>query len=175
MTSLLKVYKCEVNRTEWLRQTIVFNSGGMKVQFLECIVTNRAVVLPIFSWFLAQFIKLIIYFIQHRKVDFRKLVASGGMPSSHSSISMCLATVLGIQYGFDSGIFALSIVLAFIVMADATGVRRAAGKQAEVLNKLVYHSQDIKLEKELKVLLGHTPTQVLAGAGLGILVGIVFA
>ncbi len=143
--------------------------------FIVEIFTNKAVILPIFAWFLAQFIKFIAYFIQHRKVDFRKFVASGGMPSSHSAISVCLATVLGIQYGFDSGIFAIAMVLAFIVMADATGVRRAAGKQAEVLNKLVYHSKEIKLEKELKVLLGHTPVQVIAGAALGILVGILFA
>ncbi len=142
---------------------------------LEDIVTNRALTLPIFSWFLAQLIKFIQYFVQHRVVDFRKFVSSGGMPSSHSAISVCLSTVLGIQYGFDSGLFALSVVLAFIVMADAAGVRRAAGKQAEVLNKLVYHSEEIKLEKELKVLLGHTPIQVFSGAALGILIGVVFA
>lgn len=139
------------------------------------IITNKAIFLPIFAWFLAQFTKFIHYFLQHHKIDFKKLVASGGMPSSHSAISVCLATVLGIQYGFDSGPFAIAVVLAFIVMADATGVRRAAGKQAEVLNKLVYHSKEIKLEKELKVLLGHTPVQVIAGAALGILVGVLFA
>jgi acid phosphatase family membrane protein YuiD len=145
------------------------------VAFVEDIIFNKAVTLPIFSWFLAQLIKFIHYLLQHRKVDFRKFVASGGMPSSHSAISMCLATVLGIQEGFHSGAFAISIVLAFIVMADAAGVRRAAGKQAEILNKLIYHSQEIKVEKELKVLLGHTPVQVFAGAALGIIVGTIFA
>ncbi|NMA65119.1 MAG: divergent PAP2 family protein [Clostridiaceae bacterium] len=138
------------------------------------ILENKAIVLPILSWFLAQFIKFISHFIQHRKLDFRKFVASGGMPSSHSSISVCLATVLGIQYDLNSGVFAISVILAFIVMADAAGVRRAAGKQAEVLNKLIY-SSDVKVEKELKVLLGHTPIQVILGAALGVLVGIVFA
>lgn len=145
------------------------------MNFFTEIASNKAITLPIFSWFLAQFIKFAAYFIQHRKVDFTKFVASGGMPSSHTAISICLATVLGIQYGFDSGLFALATVLAFIVMADATGVRRAAGKQAEVLNKLVYFSKEIKLEKELKVLLGHTPIQVILGALLGILVAILFA
>lgn len=143
--------------------------------FFEGFFTNKAIILPIISWFLAQLIKFIQYFIQHQKINFRKFVASGGMPSSHSSISTCLATVLGIKCGFDSGEFAVSVILAFIVMADAAGVRRAAGKQAEVLNKLVYHSREIKVEEELKVLLGHTPTQVFAGAALGILVGTVFA
>ena len=97
------------------------------------------------------------------------------MPSSHSAISVCLATVIGIQYGFGSGEFAISAILSFIVMADAAGVRRAAGKQAEVLNKIIYHSKEIRMDQELKVLLGHTPIQVLAGALLGILVGTVFA
>ncbi len=138
------------------------------------ILDNKAIVLPLFAWFLAQSIKFVSHFIKHGKFDFRKFVSSGGMPSSHSAISVCLATVLGIQYGFDSGIFALSVIFAFIVMADAAGVRRAAGKQAEVINKLIY-STDVKVEKELKVLLGHTPIQVFLGAALGILVGIVFA
>ncbi|NLM75396.1 MAG: divergent PAP2 family protein [Clostridiaceae bacterium] len=138
------------------------------------ILDNKVIVLPLFAWFLAQSIKFVSHFIKHGKFDFRKFVSSGGMPSSHSAISVCLATVLGIQYGFDSGIFALSVIFAFIVMADAAGVRRAAGKQAEVINKLIY-STDVKVEKELKVLLGHTPIQVFLGAALGILVGIVFA
>jgi len=136
---------------------------------------NRAITLPIFSWFLAQLIKFIAYYVQHRKVDFRKFVASGGMPSSHAAISTSLATVVGIQYGFHSGTFANAVIFTFIVMADAAGVRRAAGKQAEVLNKLVYSSKEINLDKELKVLLGHTPVQVFAGAALGILVGAIFA
>ncbi|NLM73064.1 MAG: divergent PAP2 family protein [Clostridiaceae bacterium] len=142
---------------------------------MQGVLENKAIVLPILSWFLAQFIKFIIHLIQNQKIDFRKFVSSGGMPSSHSAISVCLATVLGIEYGFDSGVFAVATILAFIVMADAAGVRRAAGKQAEVLNKLIYSSKHIKVDQELKVLLGHTPVQVIFGAILGILVGIVFA
>lgn len=143
--------------------------------FLEDIINNRAITLPFFSWFLAQLIKFVQYFIQHHKIDFKKFVSSGGMPSSHTASTVCLTTVIGIQYGFDSGFFAVATVLTFIVMADATGVRRAAGKQAEVLNRLVYSSKEIKLDKELKVLLGHTPVQVILGAALGILVGVIFA
>jgi len=138
------------------------------------ILENKAIMLPIFSWFLAQSIKFISHYIQHHRLDFRKFVSSGGMPSSHSSTAVCLATVLGIEYGLDSGIFALATIFAFVVMADAAGVRRAAGKQAEVLNKLIY-STDVKVDKELKVLLGHTPMQVILGAALGALVGIAFA
>lgn len=67
------------------------------------ILDNKVIVLPLFAWFLAQSIKFVSHFIKHGKFDFRKFVSSGGMPSSHSAISVCLATVLGIQYGFDSG------------------------------------------------------------------------
>ncbi|NLX63769.1 MAG: divergent PAP2 family protein [Clostridiaceae bacterium] len=136
---------------------------------------NKAITLPIISWFLAQLIKFVIHLIQHRKIDFKKLVASGGMPSSHSAITVCLATVMAIKNGLNSSEFAISTILSFIVMADAAGVRRAAGKQAEVLNKLIYHSREIRVDKELKVLLGHTPVQVFAGAALGILVALLFA
>ena len=97
------------------------------------------------------------------------------MPSSHSSISVCLATVMAVKNGLNSSEFAISIILSLIVMADATGVRRAAGKQAEMRNKLSYHSREIRVDEELKVLLGHTPIQVFAGAALGILVGLLFA
>ncbi len=142
---------------------------------MQDILDNKAIVLPIFSWFLAQFIKFIIHLIQNKKIDFKKFVSSGGMPSSHSAISVCLATVLGIQHGLESSVFAISTIFAFIVMADAAGVRRAAGKQAEVLNKLIYSSKHIKVDEELKVLLGHTPVQVIFGAALGVLVGLVFA
>ena len=135
-------------------------------------LSNKAITLPIFSWFLAQLIKFILCLIKYKKLDFRKFVSSGGMPSSHSAITVCLATVMGIKFGFGSGEFAISVILSFIVMADAAGVRRAAGKQAEVLNKIIYHSREIRVDKELKVLLGHTPVQVIAGAALGILVGL---
>jgi acid phosphatase family membrane protein YuiD len=149
--------------------------GDTKLTLVDNIFYNTAITLPIFSWFLAQLIKFISHYIQHQKIDFRKFVASGGMPSSHSAISVCLATVMAVKNGLSSSEFAISTIVSFIVMADATGVRRAAGKQAEVLNKLIYHSREIRVDKELKVLLGHTPIQVFAGAALGILVGLLFA
>ena len=104
-----------------------------------------------------------------------KFVSSGGMPSSHSAISVCLATIMGMQYGFESGIFAFSVVFALVVMADAAGVRRAAGKQAALLNKLANSTKEFRAEKDLKELLGHTPVEVFAGAALGILVAVIFA
>ncbi|HOP71753.1 divergent PAP2 family protein [Thermoclostridium caenicola] len=147
----------------------------MNVTFFEEIINNKALILPVFSWFLAQFYKFLHCLVVNKKIDFMKFVSSGGMPSSHSAISVCLATMMGLQYGFGSGIFAFAAVFSFIVMADAAGVRRAAGKQAALLNKLANATKQFRPEKDLKELLGHTPVEVFAGAALGILVALVFA
>ncbi|NLY18492.1 MAG: divergent PAP2 family protein [Clostridiaceae bacterium] len=135
---------------------------------------NRAFIVPVITWFVAQSIKFITHFIKKKKIDFKKFISSGGMPSSHTAITVSLTTIMGIHNGFDSDIFAVSLIFSFIVMADAAGLRRAAGKQAEVLNKLVNSNEHIQLDKELKVLLGHTPIEVIAGAALGIITGIIF-
>ena len=145
------------------------------MSFWEGVFTNKAIILPLVSWLMAQVYKFGFHLIVNKKIDFKKLVSSGGMPSSHSAISVCLASVLGMKYGFDSGYFALAVILAFVVMADAAGVRRAAGKQAEVLNRLVNSSRQLHLEKDLKELLGHTPVQVFIGAALGIVIAVIFA
>lgn len=142
---------------------------------IEGVLSNRAITLPILSWFAAQLYKFLHYLFVNRKIDFRKFVSSGGMPSSHSAISVCLATVLGIQNGFDSGLFAMAVIFAFVVMTDAAGVRRAAGKQAEVLNKLIHSTGHIRIEKNLRELIGHTPVEVIVGAALGLAMGILFA
>ena len=97
------------------------------------------------------------------------------MPSSHSAVVTSLATMIGKSQGIDSPIFALSVVFAFVVMYDATGVRRAAGKQAKLLNKIVETPglSGIQVSEKLVEVLGHTPTQVLVGAIIGILVGLI--
>ena len=142
---------------------------------LKEIFCNNAIILPVFSWFLAQLYKFLNCLVVNKRIDFMKFVSSGGMPSSHSAISVCLATIMGMQYGFESGIFAFSVVFALVVMADAAGVRRAAGKQAALLNKLANSTKEFRAEKDLKELLGHTPVEVFAGAALGILVALIFA
>ncbi len=141
---------------------------------LTLVLSNRAIGLPVLAWMIAQITKFVVNALIKRDIDFRKLVSTGGMPSSHSAITVCLATIMGMDYGFDSGVFSLSVIFALIVMTDAAGVRRAAGKQAEVLNKLIHHSPVVRLDKELKELLGHTPVQVFAGAVLGIAVALLF-
>ena len=111
---------------------------------------------------------------EEKKINLRKFTESGGMPSSHTSSVVALVTSLGIKCGTDSPIFATALVFAIIVMYDAAGVRRAAGKQAGVLNRLIHSlgkkDNSIKIEVELKELIGHTPFEVLVGAVLGFFV-----
>ncbi len=142
---------------------------------LKELISNSALITALISWFIAQVMKMIIVLIKDRKVNFERLVGSGGMPSSHSALVVSLAMSLGLTEGFDSNIFALGTVFALVVMYDAAGVRRAAGQQAAILNKIVdsfVKSDFSRTEKRLKELLGHTPTQVFAGAILGIAVAL---
>ncbi len=127
----------------------------------------------IIAWFVAQLIKVVTTIIKEKRFDFRRFVGSGGMPSSHSSFVTSLATAIAIDCGLESPEFAISVVFALVVMYDAAGVRRAAGQQAKILNKIVedWGKADVATtDKRLKELLGHTPKEVGAGALLGILI-----
>lgn len=136
----------------------------------------KFIIVPFFAWFSVQFIKFVTDFIKNKKINLKTLVASGGMPSSHSSIVTSLMTLVGLNSGFNSELFAICFVFGMIVMYDAAGVRRAAGKQAGILNQLIY-SKQIKVDtnEKLKELIGHTPKQVFVGALWGIMLGIIFA
>ena len=139
------------------------------------IFQNRILLISIFSCFLAQFIK--IFTGKEKKFDFKRIIISGGMPSSHSSFVTSLAMLVGFDKGFASTEFAITAVFAIIVMYDASGVRRAVGKQAEILNQIVddfFHGK-FDQHKKLKELVGHTPKEVLFGALLGIIIGIVMS
>ena len=142
------------------------------MEVLREIGNNNVLWISILSWFIAQLLKLIITVLKYKKLDFSRLVGSGGMPSSHSSFVMALAVGIGKVSGFDTSLFAFAIVFAFVVMYDASGVRRAAGKQAEILNKIIEQMkhQQFNLDGKLKELLGHTPIEVFAGAILGIII-----
>ncbi|ACB85270.1 divergent PAP2 family protein [Natranaerobius thermophilus] len=139
---------------------------------LNELLSNIYLISALIGWFVAQLIKFTIYLIKHRSLDLKLFVASGGMPSSHSSFVVGLTGALGFDLGWGAPITALSIVFALVVMYDAAGVRRAAGKQAEILNKLIFEDNTDKnlTEQRLKELIGHTPVEVLAGAILGFLV-----
>ena len=103
------------------------------------------------------------------------IMSSGGMPSSHSAFVSSLTTSVGLLEGFDSNLFAVCLVLSFIVMYDASGVRRAAGQQAAVINVIVKNLEDfgLKIDSQLKELLGHSPIEVISGAMLGIIIALV--
>ncbi len=143
------------------------------MQILNEIIHNKCVYVPFILWFLIQTFKVLTELIVNKRLDVKRIVGAGGMPSSHSAVVCSLATCIGKEYGFDSGIFAISMVMAFVVMYDAAGVRRAAGKQARILNKILDTPglTTLEVQEKLVEVLGHTPIQVLVGAILGIVVG----
>ncbi len=138
---------------------------------------NKILDVVTIAWFLAQFYKVINSLVIHKKVVLKRMWETGGMPSSHSATVASLATAVGITQGFTSVLFAIVTIFAIIVMHDAAGIRRAAGKQAGVLNKLTQTINQLlenKLNQEnLRELLGHTRIEVLAGALLGIAVAFI--
>ena len=137
---------------------------------------NQVLVLSACSWAIAQVLKFFISAITNRKFEVQYLLTGGGMPSSHSSFVCTCATCAAILTGLDSVTFAISVVLALIVMYDAANVRKETGEQAKVLNYIMENWDSQKPElfaEELKELIGHTWLQVGAGLVLGILVGVV--
>lgn len=136
---------------------------------------NLILNLAIGAWAAAQILKVVVVLIQKRKLDWRFILSGGGMPSSHSSFVCACAAATGNLYGWSSPLFAISAVLAIVVMYDAANVRHAAGEQAKILNYIMEHWTQMRPEifgKELKELLGHTPLQVFFGALLGIAIGL---
>lgn len=145
------------------------------MEFFSQLFSNKILWTSIFACFLAQFIK--IFTGKEKRIDFSRIVMSGGMPSSHSSFVTSLSTLVGLNKGFDSIEFSICTVFALIVMYDASGVRRAVGKQAKIINQIVQDLQKRKhIEHEmLKELVGHTPKEVIFGAILGIVVALLMA
>lgn len=136
---------------------------------------NLILALAVVAWAIAQVLKVVVVLIQNHRLDFRRITGSGRMPSSHSAFVCACASATGNLYGWSSPIFALAAVLAIVVMYDAANVRKAAGEQAKILNYMMEHWMEMKPElfgKELKEFLGHTPVQVIAGAVLGIVIGL---
>ena len=136
----------------------------------------RFILVPMAVWFFIQLFKLIYDLVTTKKFNFKRILGAGGMPSSHSAVVTSLATMIGINQGVGSPIFAISAIFAFVVMYDACGVRRAAGKQAKILNEIVNTPglSDLEVSEKLQEALGHTPVQVGVGALIGILIGFIF-
>ncbi|MBN2659029.1 MAG: divergent PAP2 family protein [Spirochaetales bacterium] len=139
---------------------------------------NKMIWSAFWAMVIAQVLKVVVILIFERRIDLQRIKETGGMPSSHSATVAALTTTCGILYGVASPYFAICIVFGSLVIHDATGVRRAAGEHAVILNNLVAELSHLleegKNEKALKTLLGHTYPQVLAGTVLGVLVGFFF-
>ena len=136
---------------------------------------SPVLLIAVSAWAIAQLLKLLISIAIYRKFDVAYLTASGGMPSSHSALACATAVSCAMSAGFDSPVFAVAAVMAFIVMYDAANVRRETGEQAKVLNYILRNWGEVRpeeFEDELKELIGHTPFQVAMGAVLGVAVGL---
>ena len=130
---------------------------------------------PLVAWAIAQAAKVILTSMHQRKLNLRVLAETGGMPSRHAAIVMGMTTAVGKYAGVSSAAFAIALIFSFVVMYDAAGLRRAAGRQAAILNRLVedlVHMRGMQ-EQKLRELLGHTPVEVVVGAVLGIVVGLI--
>lgn len=136
----------------------------------------KYLIVPMSVWLCIQIFKVIWDLVATHKFNFKRILGAGGMPSSHSAVVTSIATMIGKTQGINSPIFALAVMFAFVVMYDAAGVRRAAGKQAKLLNKLVETPglSNIQVQEKLVEVLGHTPMQVVVGAIVGVTVGLIF-
>ncbi|XP_028772155.1 uncharacterized protein LOC114729331 [Neltuma alba] len=134
------------------------------------IFVNYPLISAFVAFVVAQSIKFFSVWFKERRCDFRQLIDSGGMPSSHAATVTALAAAVGLREGVGGSLFAIALVLACIVMYDASGVRLQAGHQAEVLNQIIYElpaEHPLAERIPLRELLGHTPFQVLVGGILG--------
>lgn len=146
------------------------------MDYIKGIFTNYVLICAIIGWFAAQAIKCVRYVVKNKRFDFALLMSSGGMPSSHSATVSAVVVATAKLCGTGSPEFALAFILAFIVMYDAAGVRRAAGEQAKVLNRIAEELSEGDtryLDKDLKEFIGHTPFQVIVGALLGIAISVI--
>ncbi len=144
--------------------------------FLRELLINQVLVSAVTGWLVAQVLKTGIEICLSGSFNPERLTGSGGMPSSHSSTVCALTVSSGLQFGVSSFEFAISFVLACVVMYDATGVRRETGRQAKLLN-LILEQDLLKLsspeyQEKLKELVGHTPLQVFVGAVLGVVIAL---
>ncbi len=151
---------------------------------LRFLTYNYLIMIGIVSWMLAQLIKSLIFLCRNKRLDFKTISGSGGMPSAHSALVCSVAVGTAHEYGFGSPLFSLAFTLAVIVMYDAMGVRRAAGQQAKAINDIAEYLKENKCNlpdggeylkntaSQLNESLGHTPLEVFAGVVLGICVAV---
>ena len=142
---------------------------------MEFIREYKYIIVPFLVWFGIQLFKFLYDIVKEKKFNFKRLMQAGGMPSSHSAVVVALTTMIAKAEGLTSPLFGVSLIFSFVVMYDAAGVRRAAGKQAKLLNKIVETPglSGVEVSERLVEVLGHTPVQVFVGAFIGLIVGII--
>lgn len=135
---------------------------------------NKVFIAALIGWFVAQSFKVLMTFVKYRKFDLERVMGAGGMPSSHTASIIAATFTIGSNWGFDHPAFGLGLVMSFIVMYDAAGVRMAAGKQAKVIKMIIREVGEHRFhfDEELKELLGHTYLEVGVGMVLGIIIGL---
>ncbi|MBR2371225.1 MAG: divergent PAP2 family protein [Clostridia bacterium] len=145
------------------------------MEYIKALFTNRMFVTPLLAWLTAQLIKVIIHLLVHKEFSPERLFGDGGMPSGHSATVIAMTTTAAIVYGLGSPVFAISAVLAVIVMNDAVGVRRETGRHAKRINAIWdrLFSTEISDVEKLKVFVGHSPFQVIIGASLGLIMALI--
>jgi len=147
------------------------------LNFFNELCQNKILIAAILGWLIAQVLKVIFVRIKEKRFDLRRMIGSGGMPSSHSAFVIAMTTAVAFECGLSSPIFAVCVVVAFVVMYDASGVRRETGRQAEILNDIIENiGKDTPevMGKRLKELIGHSPFEVAVGAILGFIIGFLF-
>ena len=136
----------------------------------------RYLIVPFVTWFCVQTFKVLWELATTKKFNFKRIIGAGGMPSSHTAIVVSITTMVGRSQGINSVIFAVSLIFSLVVMYDACGVRRQAGKQARILNDIVNTPglSTVQVREKLVEALGHTPLQVIVGAIVGFTSGMLF-
>ena len=140
------------------------------------IITNKYIYVPFFTWIFIQCFKVVWDLITTKKLDFKRIMGAGGMPSAHSAVVIALTTMIGRSQGTTSPMFGIALIFSLVVMYDATGVRREAGKQAHLLNEIINTPglSQVQVKEKLVEALGHTPIQVFVGALVGFIIGMIF-
>ncbi len=144
---------------------------------LQDFISNKVIITAFIAWATAQVLKTITHAIVYKKIDFKRLLGDGGMPSCHSAVVSSTALSIGLIEGFNTSLFALAAIVAIVVMHDASGVRLETGKQAKIIkdmSQFIESLNNIKFDDEsLKEFVGHTHLQVFMGAILGIVVAMI--
>lgn len=144
--------------------------------FIDKLLSNKVLVISATAWFVAGILKMLIELILNKKLVLSRIVGAGGMPSSHTATVIALLLAIARECGVESYQFGFTVIFAIIVIHDAVGVRLETGKQAKVLNTMMFESKafdDIDFNKKLKEYVGHTPLQAMVGAIIGAIVAIV--